>query len=320
MSTSARVLMSGVLTVALGAAAYCRPATMRPARPPLRTVRLSTGPAGGGFMPLGNQLVNVFRQRTNTIEVVAVHSAGAVANITALQRGTAELGFTFADVAYLTYSGKLAPDRPPFDQFRGIAVLQVTPIALVARPGLSIRSPADLRGRRVGLGPEGSGTAVTAGLILHAFGLTEKDVQMETSGFQEAATLMLSGKLDAMFDNAISRSESLERVTAVGARFVPIEGPATDRLRRDYPFLTAMAMPRDLYGSSVHTIGVDGLLVCRSDLDETLVYELTKQLFQSLRSLSRGALRLMDVEQAPATPIPLHPGAARYYRERELTR
>ena len=123
-----------------------------------------------------------------------------------------------------------------------------------------------------------------------------------------------------MFDNAINRSESLKRVIDAGARLVPIEGPSADRLRRDYPFLTATVVSGELYGSSVHTIGVDGLLICRSDLDETMVYELTKQLFLSLRSLGRGALRFMDVDQAPATPIPLHPGAARYYRERELSR
>jgi hypothetical protein len=130
----------------------------------------------------------------------------------------------------------------------------------------------------------------------------------------------LSGELDAMFDNAISRSESLKRATDAGATFVPIEGAAVDRLRGDYPFLTATVISREFYGTSVHTLGVDGVLICRSDLDEPLVYELTKQLFLSLKSLGRGPLRFMDVDQAPATPIPLHPGAARYYRERELSR
>lgn len=282
-------------------------------------IRLVTGPEGGGFLPLGQQIAGALSQRMSGVEITAVHSAGAVANINAIQRGEAELAFTFADVAYMAFSGQLSRHSPPFTQLRGIAVLQVTPIALVARPGLSIRDPGALRGLRVGVGPEGSGTAVTASLILQAFGLAE-DVRVETIGFQEAAERLLSGRLDAMFDNAINRSASLKRATDGGARFVPIEGPAADRVRRDYPFLTATLLSRELYGNSVHTIGVNGLLICRSNLDEGLVYELTKQLFLSLTLLGRGALRFMDVEQAPATSVPLHPGAARYYRERALSR
>jgi hypothetical protein len=157
-------------------------------------------------------------------------------------------------------------------------------------------------------------------LILRAFGLEAGDLQIESIGFEDGVTKLLNGDLDAMFDNAISRSRALQRAAKGGARFVPIEGPSADRLRREHPFLRVTVIAPELYGTSVRTIGVDGLLICRSDLDETLVYELTKQLFASLKTLGRGALRSMDVKQAPATPVPLHPGAARYYRERELSR
>ena len=168
---------------------------------------------------------------------------------------------------------------------------------------------------------------LTANLILRAFGLDSSFVHVESAGFQEAATRLLDGSLDAMFDNAISQSDALRRAVEGGARPVPIEGPSVDRLRRDYPFLKVTIMPRDVYPLTrgpVHTIGVDALLICRRDLDERLAYELTKQLFTSFTSLQsdsgRGALQLMDLDQAPATPIPLHDGAARYYRERELSR
>jgi hypothetical protein len=279
-----------------------------------------TGPTGGGSLPLGQEIAEALNARLEDVEIETVVSAGAVSNIRAIQEGKAELALTFADVAYLSFSGQLTPKDLPFDRVRGIAVLQVTPVALVVRPGLHVKGPQDLRGRRVGVGPDGSGTEVTASLILQAYGLGPNDVLTESIGFQEGATRLLTGELDAMFDNAIIRSEALQRAAEGGARFVPIEGPAADRLRRDYPFLRVTVIAPELYGTSVRTIGVDGLLICRSDLDEPLVYELTKQLFASLKSLGRGALRSIDVKQAPATPVPLHPGAARYYRERELSR
>jgi TRAP transporter TAXI family solute receptor len=259
-----------------------------------------------------------------SVDVRAVPSAGAVSNVHAIQQGQADLAITFADVAYIAYSGHLTPDSAPFDRLRAIAVLQLTPVKLVARAGAPIHGPADLRGRSVGVGPSGSGTALTANLILQAFGLGPTHVCRETVDFQEGAGRILDGTLDAMFDNAINRSEAVGRAIEGGARLIPIEGPAVDTVRREYPFFKLTAVPGGMYPGidrSVHTIGVDGLLICRRDLDEGLVYELTKQLIASRQSAhASGPLARMDLQLAPATPIPLHDGAARYYRERELSR
>lgn len=306
-----------------GVACGCRPAAPVPP-PPSNHIRLITGQLGGGFSPLGEQLAVALTGRIPGVAIETVPSSGAVSNVEALQAGRADLGLTFADVAYIAFSGQLTPASKPFERLRAIAVLQVTPVALVVRAGLPVRGPRDLRGRRIGLGPSGSGTVLTANLILRAYGLQPSDVHGETIGFQEAATRLLDGTLDAMFDNAISQSDSLRRVIDGGARLLPIEGVAVDTLRSEYPFLKLTAISAEMYPGltkPVHTIGIDGVLICRSDLDERLVYNLTKQLFASLEGLSeQGALRSMDIEQAPATPIPLHDGAARYYRERELAR
>jgi len=310
-------------TCLVAAACAEEPSVRVQAQEPL-SVRLRTGPQGGGFFPLGEQLAHAIGDRVPGVVIQTLSSSGAVANVHAVQDGTTELGFTFADVAYIAYSGQLTGDPRPFERLRAIAVLQVTPIALAVRADLPIHSPADLRGRRVGLGPSGSGTALTARLILKAFGVDTSVSDIETIGFQEAASRLADGTLDAMFDNAINQSDSLRRAIESRARLVPIEGPSVDNLRREYPFLKLTTISRLMYPglpASVHTIGVDGVLICRSDLDEHLVYNLTKQLFVSIETLSgSGALRAMDVSQASATPIPLHDGAARYYRERELSR
>ena len=309
--------------VVAGACA-CSGATPAPVPGPTTRVRLSSGQQGGGFSPLGEQLAVALTGTIPGVEVETVQSSGAVSNVEALQAGSADLGLTFSDVAYIAYSGQLTPTSKPFERLRAIAVLQVTPVALVVRPDLPVRSPADLPWRRIPIGPSGSGPVLTANLIPRAYGLEPSAVHSETIGFQEAATRLLAGSLDAMFDNAINQSDSVRRALDGGARLVPIEGVAVENLRREYPFLKLTTISPAMYpglARPVHTIGIDGVLICRSDLDERLVYNLTKQLFVALEVLSqRGALRSMDIDQAPATPIPLHEGAARYYRERELTR
>ena len=308
---------------ALGAAlaiAGCRSA---PAPRAVTTVRITTGTPGGGFYPVGEGLARAYARSMPEINVDIHPSAGAVTNLDAIQRGDADLGFAFADVAYIAFVGRLEGASRPFDRLRGVAVLQLTPVHLVVGRDRGIRDVSDLRGRRIGVGPPGSGTALTAGLILHAFGIEPAAVHSEMLPFNEAARRLVEGTLDAMFDNAIFPADSVRMATGAGARLMPLTGPPIERLRHEYPFLRATVIPRGTYphlAAGVHTIGVDSVLVCRSGLDESLVYDLTRRFFEALPSLSssQDALRFIDLEQAPAMPIPLHEGAARYYREREL--
>jgi TRAP transporter TAXI family solute receptor len=314
--------LAGVLAVALSACA-CRPAVPAHAAPAI--VRFSTGTPGGGFYPLGEGLARAYERSLQGVNFQITPTAGAVTNVEAIQRGDADLGFAFADVAYIAFVGRLAGASGPFDRLRGIAVLQLTPVHLVVGRDSRIREVGDLRGRRIGVGPPGSGTALTAGLILQAFGIGESAVHVEQLQFNDAADRLVKGTLDAMFDAAIYPAASVSAATRAGARLMPLAGPPIERLRHDYPFLRVTVIPRDTYpgaATTVRTIGVDSLLVCRRDLDETLVYDLTRRFFEALPSLSssQGALRFMDLDQAPATPIPLHDGAARFYRERELLR
>jgi TRAP transporter TAXI family solute receptor len=256
-----------------------------------------------------------------TLEVS--ESPGAVRNVEAIEHGEADIGFAFADVAYVAFVGGLGDTS--FARLRGMAVLQLNPLHLVVRAGSGIHDVSALRGRRVGVGPPGSGTALTAGLVLRAFGIDPQAVHAELLPFNDASAKLTNGELDAMFVNASHPAESVTMATRSGAQLLAIEGAAVDRLRHDYPFLRLTAIPARTYPAHpapVHTIGVDNLLVCRNDLDEELVYELTKTFFAALPTLVReqASLRLMDFAQVPATPIPLHEGAARYYRERELFR
>ena len=98
-----------------------------------------------------------------------------------------------------------------------------------------------------------------------------------------------------------------------------------DQLRRESPFVRVVMIPRDIYPGQdkiVPTVGIDMLIVCRRDLDERLAYRLTEQLFSVFPRVARveATMRFLNLEEAPATPIPLHTGATRYFRERELSR
>lgn len=292
-----------------------------PAPAPRVTVRLTTGTPGAGFHPLGQALAKAYAGAFPASDITVQDSAGSVANVEALHRGSADIGLSYTDVAYMAHVGRLGDQPQPFADLRGIAVLELAPVHLVVRAGSDISRPESLRGRRVAVGPTGSGSALTARLVLKAFGIDEGAVQVESLEYNEAGARLAAGTLDALFVTGSDPVESLRGPIGAGARLLPLSGPAIEQLRHEYPFFRPTVIRPGTYPghpASVHTIGVDNLLVCRRGLDEALVHDLTKQFFASLPTLSM--LSVMDLDQAPATPIPLHDGAARYYRERELAR
>jgi TRAP transporter TAXI family solute receptor len=259
-----------------------------------------------------------------SVIVEVQQGGGSVGNVEAVQTGAADLGFAFADVTYTAFATGLSGKNESFDRLRGIAVLQLTPLHLVAGAKSGITSIADLHGRRVGIGPPGSGTALTADLVMQAFDVDPASVRIEATSFSEMADRLLAGTLDALFVAGSDPLESVAITTRAGARVIPIAGPLVEALRQEHPFLRRAVIPAGAYArhqEAIETIGIDNVLVCSAQLEEGIVYKLTKALFEILPALAveHRSLRLIDLEQASATPIPLHDGAARYYREREIT-
>lgn len=301
----------------------CESAAVSPRSEPL-VLRLSTGlvPAGGTSSLLAEALADSFERTSRKLSVKTRPTAGSVANVEAIQLDEVDVGQAAADVAYQAFIGRLDPKRGRFDRLRAIAVLELTPVQLLARRDAPIRNVADLRGRRVAVGPQGAGTTLTARLILQAFGIPPSAVQIKSLPFSDAGAMLIKGSLDAMFQNAV-RTETADRALRAGARLIPITGSPINRLRHEYPFfrLTVISRGRADGTATIPTIGVDNLLLCRRDLSEAVVHEITSRLFDILPSLSlsRG-VEFVDLDQAPATPIPLHDGASRYYREQELLR
>jgi TRAP transporter TAXI family solute receptor len=301
------------------AAAGCEsaPKAMEP-RPALRL--LSGNPGGGGYA-FGEALIMVMGRIRPDIAMAQAPTGSGLTTLQDIQAGRADLALAPADMAYLASTGALDSPLGEFDQLRAIGVLQLTPVQLIAAKGAAIRGIADLRGKRVGVGPEGSGTALTAQLLFKAFGVDEAAVVTEPLSVREAGRKLMRGDLDAMF-NTTMYSEPVAHALKAGARVLPIEGAPLDRLRKEHPFLRAMLMPPRYPGvGHVPTLGVDILLICRATRGEPVVHDFTAALFQALEPLAEvGRWSLVGPDRAPATPIALHEGAARYYREQELAR
>jgi TRAP transporter TAXI family solute receptor len=273
----------------------------------------------------GQALVDAYKKLMPDVTFELVTTGGSVTQLQALQNGTADVGTAMADVAYMAFANRFGEPAGAFDRLRAMAVLQPATIHVIV-PGNSTRSSiADLRGARVALGARGSGTALGAKMLLGAFGLTMEDVRGEFLPFEDASARLTHGELDAAFMTSPYPAAAVARATRAGAKLLEVVGPAAERLRLEYPFFRKTLIPQVVYEGqhhSIHTMGVDDVLLCRADLDEALAYRLVRVLLETLPypASDNGTVVQINFRRAPATPLPLHPGAARYYRERELSR
>ena len=315
------LLIAALLAVVVAIASGCENAQ---SVAPVTRIRITTGLAGMTFRPLGEALAAAYARVMPGVRFEVVETPGSVTNLQRLEAGEAELGLALADVAYTAYNGRGADFPRPARNVRAIAVLHPSAVHLLVPDTSTARSIADLKGR-IGVGPSGSGTAVTSALLLNAFNVAPRTISNEALPFIAAADALGSGELDAAVVVAADPVDAVHRAVASGARLVEIGGEHVSRLRAEYPFLRPGSIPAGTYPREkrpVQTLLVDVLLVTREGLDEALVRRLTSVLFDVLPDLAakNDFLRQMDPQRAPATPIPLHPGAALFYRERELAR
>jgi TRAP transporter TAXI family solute receptor len=255
------------------------------------------------------------------VEVRQINSSGDYPGL--IETGQIDLAMIQTDLAYVAYSQGLGDSPRPQRKLRGVAVLYTTPLHLLAAANSGIRSLADLRGKRVFAGVSGSPTEFTVKMSLEGMGLSLADLQIKQMRDDAVVQNLRDGGLDAVFYRGNDPNPLIQEMMRVpGVSFVPISRGQIETIRAHHPFLHSTSIPARIYGNhpEIETVGGDMLFACRADLPEDLVYWITRTLFESLPALSDSlpSLRQIDIEHVQASPVPLHPGAVRFYREREL--
>ena len=272
--------------------------------------------------PLAVNLSKVLPERFPArFEVHKIGSSGDYPRL--IENGEIELAMIQTDLAYVAYTQGLGDSPRPMRKLRGVAVLYTTPLHLLVTDSSHIRSIRDLRGKRVFAGAAGSPTEFTASMSLQGLGLSLRDTQIQRLPDADLASSLRAGELDAVFYRGNDPYPAIQEMMQVpGVAFVSMSRNEIETIRAHHPFLQSTSIPAGMYGNhaEIETVGGDMLLACRADLPDELVYWVTRTLFESLPELASSlpSLRRIDPEHVQASPVPLHPGAARFYREREL--
>ncbi len=306
----------------------------------IRFFRIGTGTTGGTYFPIGSIIATAISgppgapacERGGSCGVpgliaVAQASSGSGENIENLRAGSIESALAQADVAFWAFTGtQVYAGRDRMHNLRAIARLYDELIHIVVPADSDIHSVADLRGRRVAIGDQGSGTLIEARLILDAYGLSETDIQPVYLRPEPAALRLLAGELDAfMFVGGAPLLAVTDLAGRMPIRLVPLADETAERLRGAQPFLAPTTLPAGTYPgvADVDTLAVGALWVTTTAIDEATVHGITRALWHPSTSVllrnahPRGAeIRLEGAVHGIG--IPFHPGALRYYREAGL--
>ncbi|WP_290686766.1 MULTISPECIES: TAXI family TRAP transporter solute-binding subunit [unclassified Haematobacter] len=302
---------------------------------------ITTGEEGGSYYPIGQTIATAVSGPETEADcpdpmdcgvpgtsVEATTSTGSVANVEALASGKANSGIVQSDVATWAETGTgLWEGRQAATNLRAIATLHSESIHLVTRADSGIRSPADLKGRRVSPGESGSGTAFDAQLVLSAWDVPQEEVTLTPMAARDAAAQLAAGELDAFFFVGGFPAPFIAALAEkTPLALVPLEGFPAEALAVDLGFLGEGVIPGGTYAGveeDTPTLALGAVWVTRAEEPEELVYALTRALWndRTRTALDKGPPQGADISIETALDmlqIPLHPGAERYYREAGL--
>lgn len=285
-------------------------------------INILTGGTSGVYYPLGVALSKIYSEKIPGARPSVQATKASVENLVLLQTGKGEIAFTLGDSLAFAWAGdEEAGFKGKQDRLRGLAAIYPNYIQVVATKESGIRTLADLKGKRLSVGAPRSGTELNTRAILGAAGLTYKDLgKIEYLPFGESVDLMKNRQLDATLQSAGLGVAAIKDLAA-SVDIVVMEIPAAVVDKAGAPYVKA-AIPANTYTGQTQPVAgaaVVNYLVTRATLSNDLAYAMTKAVFEQRADLVAAHSAANDIKLENALqgmPVPMHPGAERYFREK----
>lgn len=288
-----------------------------------QNLSLLTGGTGGTYYPLGGQIGKIITDNTDA-NITPQTSGASAENMETLRAGEAEIAFSQTDIAAYAIEGKEMFKGKPIDNIQAIGSIYPETVQLVTTEKSGIKSIEDLKGKSVSVGAPGSGAYINAMQLLEIHGLTSDDIKAQNLSFDESTDGIQSGTIDAAFVTAGTPTGAVEALSAQNdVVIVPFDDDKIQSLIEKYPYYAKDTIPSGTYGikADVNTVVVKAMLVVTKDLDENLVYEMTKALYENTDKITHAKGEFITAETAleGLGDMKLHPGAAKYFEEKGIT-
>lgn len=302
-----------------------------------RMLLMGSGSVGGNYFVLGELIGGVISHPNGSlpcgqggtcgiegVQAINLTSAGSLANLQALKAGKISSGFAQSDIAYWAYTGTgVFAGKEKNADLRAIASLYPEAMHIVVRKDLNLQSVADLKGKRVSVGSRNSGTLSLARIVLEAYNLAEDDLKTEYLNNQQSIAKLKKGELDAMFFSVGAPAPAFTHLFDESDDFtlLSIDRVAQKKIFQTGHYFSQHTIDAGVYHDvpEVDTVSVFALWLCSANLDEELVYKMTKALWghtsRQLLDSSYIGEKVNIKNSLKGIGIPLHKGAKRYYNE-----
>ena len=284
-------------------------------------INVLTGGTSGVYHPLGVALPEIYGANISGARTQVQSTKASVENLNLLQQGKGEIAFALGDSVKLAAEGNKDAGFPgPLDKLRGIAAIYPNYIQIVASQDSGIKSLADMKGKSLSVGAPASGTELNARTIFGAAGMSYDDLgKVEYLPFAESVELIKNRQLDATLQSAgLGVASIRDLATSVAINVVAVPKADVEKIGAPYIPVIIPAGTYDGQTADVETAAVGNFLVSHSGVSDETAYQMTKLLFENLDKLTAAYAAAKAIDPAKAIdgmPIPLHPGAERYYKE-----
>jgi hypothetical protein len=290
-------------------------------------INIITGSTGGTYFALGGAMANTWNEYLDNVQVTSQPGGASVESVNRVHAGEVELGMAMNNIADDAWNGTGAFENKQ-QNFRAIGVIYPEVYQGVALKESGIKSLEDIRGKRVAVGPVGSGTVVMTETVLTEAGMTFDDIRAAYDGFGDAASKMKDGHLDAAFNVlAVPAAAIQDIMTSRDIEVIEIGDELYEKVKAKYPFFSQYVIPAGTYGNEEDklTINCVAALYVAPDMPEDIVYDITKVWFEhsAHTAAAHGAAQWLTDELAAGNKqimidgitTPLHPGAYKYFTE-----
>ena len=281
---------------------------------------LGTAGTGGIYYPLGGALASRMSLADPIRQYTAEVSGGSVENINRLADGQMDLGMVLAVTAYQAQFG--SGDMEPVPGLRIVAPLYPNLTHVMVPRNSTDVGIGDLGGKRVSVGPPGSGTEQMARHLLAAHGLTYDDVEPRYLSFSESSSALRDGAIDAaVISVGYPAAAVLEATTTAGVRLLPVDPEVITSMREEHPYYSVAEIPGGAYpgvDETLTTAAVHNWIVAMDTLDDEVVEVLLNILANDRASLEQvhDMAAQIDLARLSSAPITLHSATERWVVDR----
>jgi hypothetical protein len=291
------------------------------ASPQKKAMTLATASIGGAYYPMGQALSTIINKYVTDISVTPEVTNGAVENPRLVGDGNTDFGITNANTGYFAFNGE-KPYNKKIENLAAIGNLHPSVFQVVVLSRSQVKGFADLKGKKVAVGPAGGGTLPVLQSIFEEYGLKMDDIRANYLPYTDGFTQMGDGNLDAAVAlGGYPMAAVMEIGTTQKIRLIVLEENRFKNLTTKYPYYSKIVVPKDVYKQEmdIPCVGINNIFFTKKSMDAKVVYDVTKAIYEHLDELAAAfdTAKQMDRRALSQTPIPLHPGAKKYFDEKK---